>query len=982
MEEIRKVCEEIRRLVEEVQTKAAIEQLKQLVEREENLHTRRNEVSMLLYRWNELSQDVNLNIISHTKAAIKSAKIQHSILKLISKIVEGSSSGGANEKKTFGSLKAYGNSLGFHTPEKDTTQNYSVEIPFFGREQELLELKSFLENKSPNIFGLYGTPMIGKTSLVKEFLKKGALNKAHKIIRIKFENPHNPEQTLLETLATHNQSLDSLNFDQPTLIIIENFEECLNWKSNAQKLHTIRKKYKGIQQFLEQVAQFSTVKLILESRFQINTFVHKIAIRTLPRTKLGGVNTQFFKDLYLKEGVSEEKFNIICEHFSNHTGLLSIAHQKVDWLLENSLGKAASQPRSVTTELWTVLKEIIKNLQKTDILLLCALTLKGSMHYNDIKKVFEQHETFQKIMPFESLNSLKKKFLVVDEEDVYTLNPYLREICFDFLKNRRKREMEALLQLSYFAQTPLPQYNLAIQALDRGDYGTYFKQVRQLRKEKQYEEVHEILQYTLENAPQIQETYILNQIAITYKVEKKYPEAIETLEKSIRIDANNAPSYDELAIIYKLQERYELAIETLQKAIKVAPENIPSYNELAIIYKLQRNYLKAIEVLLEAIDIDPKDVKALNELAITYLKIKEYDKALDIVKQGLTLESQGDYFYTTKRKILKAKKREQQKEQKEAEKALKAQQKKERLAQEKAQKEQQRKQREAEKRQARQNNLQELYKQGQVKLFLDAALNKAETLNQPKLITTIQQQQLAFTNLESAYQKQQINNQVFANKIIPIRMALTPIWETLKQEMSPPTKILMLTATPAETNRIGLDKEHSRISEKLQNKTKEFSLFRKRAINKTELKERTEEIKPHILHFSGHGDQAVEGQQLGGIALQNEDKNGVELLSAKKLDGLFEYFQEEMQLELVILNCCYSAEQALAIAKYVPFVIGTTKAIDDQQAISFSTGFYYKYATTKQLIKAFKSGRAEAILAGAAKIDFILYKDGQQLKNL
>jgi internalin A len=188
-------------------------------------------------------------------------------------------------------------------------------------------------------------------------------------------------------------------------------------------------------------------------------------------------------------------------------------------------------------------------------------------------------------------------------------------------------------------------------------------------------------------------------------------------------------------------------------------------------------------------------------------------------------------------------------------------------------------------------------------------------------------------------------------------------------------KILMLTANPAKTTKLNLDKEHSNIVVKLENNPEKFSLTLRKAVTSTEFKEFTETLKPDILHFSGHG----EGGNYGGIVVQNDDKNAEELISIDGLDALFEYFQDQnVKLKIVLLNACYSEEQALTISKYVPFVVGTNVAIGDVAASAFSTGFYYKLAASENLDyeQAFKSGRTEATLKGAARSNFILFKDG------
>lgn len=189
--------------------------------------------------------------------------------------------------------------------------------------------------------------------------------------------------------------------------------------------------------------------------------------------------------------------------------------------------------------------------------------------------------------------------------------------------------------------------------------------------------------------------------------------------------------------------------------------------------------------------------------------------------------------------------------------------------------------------------------------------------------------------------------------------------------------ILMLTANPAGTTKMNLDKEHARIAEKLQGQPHRFALQVRRAVDAAAFKEQTEQVKPRILHFSGHG----HGGEYGGIVLQNDDHSGAQLLSASALAGLFEYFaEEELGIKAVLLNACYSEAQAAAIAQHVPYVIGTTLAIADEAAIAFSIGFYFKLAQSgMDFEKAYRSGRAQATLAGGRKEDFVLFRHGQQV---
>ncbi|HLP96366.1 MAG TPA: hypothetical protein VK168_20125 [Saprospiraceae bacterium] len=193
------------------------------------------------------------------------------------------------------------------------------------------------------------------------------------------------------------------------------------------------------------------------------------------------------------------------------------------------------------------------------------------------------------------------------------------------------------------------------------------------------------------------------------------------------------------------------------------------------------------------------------------------------------------------------------------------------------------------------------------------------------------------------------------------------------------TQILMLTSNPSGGAKLNLDKEYARISEKLQHERQRFNLVVERAVNRNEFKELPERYKPQILHFSGHG----EGGELGGIMVQNDDKNGHVYITPKALGALFDYYnRHKLNIQGVVLNACYSEEQALAISKHVPYVVATTVDIGDTLAIAFSTGFYFKLAESEALDfeKAFDSGRLEAILEGASESHFVLYYNGQKLE--
>lgn len=152
-------------------------------------------------------------------------------------------------------------------------------------------------------------------------------------------------------------------------------------------------------------------------------------------------------------------------------------------------------------------------------------------------------------------------------------------------------------------------------------------------------------------------------------------------------------------------------------------------------------------------------------------------------------------------------------------------------------------------------------------------------------------------------------------------------------DIPPPRKILILTANPTGTPRLRLDQEVRDIREGLRRASKgdQFIIDQQWAVRPIDVRRAMLDVKPQIVHFSGHGSAA------GELLLENQEGK-VQVVSSESLAGLFELFADKM--ECVILNACYSEVQAAAIAKYIPYVVGMSQAIADDAAIEFAVAFY------------------------------------------
>lgn len=150
---------------------------------------------------------------------------------------------------------------------------------------------------------------------------------------------------------------------------------------------------------------------------------------------------------------------------------------------------------------------------------------------------------------------------------------------------------------------------------------------------------------------------------------------------------------------------------------------------------------------------------------------------------------------------------------------------------------------------------------------------------------------------------------------------------------TPAKKILILAANPKQTSRLRLDEEVRDIKEglRLSQQRDKFILQQEWAVRPRDVRRAVLDFRPNIIHFSGHG--------AGSTGLSFEDETGKEkLVTSVALAGLFGQFAK--QVECVVLNACYSEEQASAIAQHIDYVIGMNAAIGDKAALEFAVGFY------------------------------------------
>jgi hypothetical protein len=174
-------------------------------------------------------------------------------------------------------------------------------------------------------------------------------------------------------------------------------------------------------------------------------------------------------------------------------------------------------------------------------------------------------------------------------------------------------------------------------------------------------------------------------------------------------------------------------------------------------------------------------------------------------------------------------------------------------------------------------------------------------------------------------------------------------------------KILFLGVNPPDTDRLRIDEEQRSIDESIRQSQHRdiIEIEHHHAVRVSDLQSLLLRHTPDIVHFSGHGNKRRE------LILEDQFGNS-QTVSTRALSKLFSMFPNIM---CVVLNACYSNEQAEAIAQHIDYVVGMSEAIDDVSAISFAKSFYQAIGYGKDIKTAFNLGRIQIDLANLDEQD-------------
>ena len=173
--------------------------------------------------------------------------------------------------------------------------------------------------------------------------------------------------------------------------------------------------------------------------------------------------------------------------------------------------------------------------------------------------------------------------------------------------------------------------------------------------------------------------------------------------------------------------------------------------------------------------------------------------------------------------------------------------------------------------------------------------------------------------------------------------------------------VLFLAANPCGTNPRALDLEaHSiRVELKRTGYRDRFQLETRWAVQPLDMLRELRELRPAVVHFSGHGGP-------DGLFFQGADGRA-QTVSPEAVAETFGAAGASVQL--VVLSACYGEAAADALIAHVDCVVGMSGALHDQAARTFAIGFYGALGDHESVATAYRHGNAAIRLEGLSEAE-------------
>lgn len=193
----------------------------------------------------------------------------------------------------------------------------------------------------------------------------------------------------------------------------------------------------------------------------------------------------------------------------------------------------------------------------------------------------------------------------------------------------------------------------------------------------------------------------------------------------------------------------------------------------------------------------------------------------------------------------------------------------------------------------------------------------------------------------------------------------------MPEPMDKNIKIVLLNASPAGMAARQLDEEARAIERKIRASEycRLIDFVPVSAVRPDDLLQALNTHQPHVVQFSGHGNDRDE-------IIVCDDSGAPKPVSKEALVSLFKSVPGNVQV--VVLNTCYSTALAKAIVSIVPCAVGMNGAIGGEAARVFASSFYRAIGFGCSVQEAFQQGNVALKLEGMSEADLpqLLTRDG------
>jgi tetratricopeptide (TPR) repeat protein len=155
---------------------------------------------------------------------------------------------------------------------------------------------------------------------------------------------------------------------------------------------------------------------------------------------------------------------------------------------------------------------------------------------------------------------------------------------------------------------------------------------------REYEKALPYLEITIKTDISSLKAWAYFQIGYCYGELKSYAKAIEAFKQAIRIDPDDAIAHYNLGFAYDKLGSYKDAIEAYKRAIRIDPDYADAHRNLGLAYYKLGLYRDAIEAYKQAIRIDPDDAIAHCNLGAAYGRLGFYKDAIEAYIQAIHID--------------------------------------------------------------------------------------------------------------------------------------------------------------------------------------------------------------------------------------------------------------------------------------------------------------------------------------------------------